>query len=758
MKRCIAIVFFLSQLLWHHAGYSQCPVGFVHITGGVHSLCDSSVLDWASFTTASVTDTSGAATISSSLSILVSKPTGGLSVTPSVYNGSVFPTQYNVPINSVTLRSDLAGLFTFCYSTPVLNPQIALASIGSTYSSVQVNTSDPYVVIWAGQGMSYPSNMSFIGTEGYTIVQFPGVHTCISFDYLQSESYCNICFGVLDTNCQTFISPTVCAGSSDSIVAHGAVSYVWSPATGLNTTTGPIVIAHPLVSTTYHVTGTDANGCTAADSVTIHVSLPYSDTVSEIICQGSSYSFDGHSYTAPGYYVAHYHTTVGCDSDITLHLTLYPSYSDTVSHGICPGTIYTYDGLSYAQPGYYSTSYTAASGCDSTIILHLTIAATYSDTFDAHVCAGGSYVFNGQAYSMPGYFAASYHTIDGCDSIVTLHLAVGDFSDTTVVHLCRGDTYSYQGVTYSSSGTYTFHYTSTGGCDSDFTLVFVINPTYYDTLYRVVCSDRGYMLPDGTVVDSTGLYTSRFLTASGCDSLITTVVTVYPVYHMLTIDTVCAYQKSLLPDGSTVTGGGTFLTSFSTVNSCDSTIETRLIVDSEPDWFQVHITPPSATIDEGATLALAAYTDYAGPIVYSWYPAMGLSCSDCAAPTFTADNSATYTLLIIDTNGCRATATTIMQVVFNHDIFIPDAFTPNGDGINDLWQAFANRNAIKQIDVTVFDRWGEKVYQSSDIDFGWDGSYRGKPLVPGLFVYTIDILWVDKAMADSHKGSITLIR
>ena len=262
----------------------------VSIITPVNPLCDSTRLNWGTWT--SVTGTSGSATISSNLSINVSKPTGGMSTTAGMFNGGVFPPQFNVPINSTALRNDLAGLFTFCFNQPVVNPQIAIASIGNANTPVQINTSVPYEVIWQGLSMQYPTNTSFIGAEGFTIVMFPGTHSCISFDYLQSEVYCNLAFGTLDTNCQILTRPFICPGQSDNLIATGAQNYVWSPALGLNTTLGPSVSASPSASTMYYVTGTDVNGCASSDSVlvNVHPPLAVSAPADASVCIGTNVS------------------------------------------------------------------------------------------------------------------------------------------------------------------------------------------------------------------------------------------------------------------------------------------------------------------------------------------------------------------------------------------------------------------------------------------------------------------------------------
>jgi gliding motility-associated-like protein len=237
------------------------------ITGPVNPYCDTTKLDWVTWS--SVTATSGVGTVSSNLSISLTKPTGGLATTPSLFASGNFPTQYNLPINNTTLENTLAGVFTFCFSKPVIDPQVAFSSIGQAGISVPIVTSVPYSVIWPGINMTYPSSNVLVGTEGYTIIQFPGQHTCISFDYLVSENYCNLVFGIRDTNCQT---TPICKGTPATFTASGGISYTWSPAMGLSSTTGSVVSANPSSYQTYTIIGTDVNGChdTAITSIVVN--------------------------------------------------------------------------------------------------------------------------------------------------------------------------------------------------------------------------------------------------------------------------------------------------------------------------------------------------------------------------------------------------------------------------------------------------------------------------------------------------------
>ncbi len=242
--------------------------------------CNPNQLSWSSVNTISPTV---ATTTLGTNTITITKPSGGLFSTTNVFNGSMFPAQYNLPINSTTLANDAAGLFTFCYNTPVVNPQIAISSIGNSTTPVTINTSVPYQVIWAGPGVTFTNNQTLVGVEGNCIIVFPGTHQCISFDYLTAENYCNVVFGSQDSNCQ--IDP-ICEGESVTLAAHGSSNITWSPTTGLTFLPNNKVAAAPTTTTTYTITSNGA--CQNQASITVTVNprtLPTFNPVAAI-CAG----------------------------------------------------------------------------------------------------------------------------------------------------------------------------------------------------------------------------------------------------------------------------------------------------------------------------------------------------------------------------------------------------------------------------------------------------------------------------------------
>jgi gliding motility-associated-like protein len=176
--------------------------------------------------------------------------------------------------------------------------------------------------------------------------------------------------------------------------------------------------------------------------------------------------------------------------------------------------------------------------------------------------------------------------------------------------------------------------------------------------------------------------------------------------------------------------------------------------------FTVRPAPDTVTIIQGNTtdVAVAVTSQGAGGVdTIIWWPANGLSCADCIAPIAGPAVSTQYAIEVVSDSGCISTTQIIINVIPQHQLYIPNAFTPNGDGINDYWEAFGNKKAWIRCSVEVYDRWGEKVFFSTDLDFRWDGKYRGNYVLPGEYVYSFKVVFTDDYSV-TNSGSITVIR
>ena len=190
-------------------------------------------------------------------------------------------------------------------------------------------------------------------------------------------------------------------------------------------------------------------------------------------------------------------------------------------------------------------------------------------------------------------------------------------------------------------------------------------------------------------------------------------------------------------------------------NGCYTSDSVNIIQD---DSIVLQIFPVSAQVKLGDSLPLHSLINQSGQFSYQWSPAFGLSCYTCPNPVFNGDYTEQYQLTINTPNFCMATASTFINVLPDYNIYIPNAFMPAQSGADNVWKIFGDLSTLEFLQLSVFDRLGEKVFSSNDINFGWDGSYKGKQAPAGVYVYYLKLVWVDGHTEPGLKGSITLLR
>ncbi len=144
-----------------------------------------------------------------------------------------------------------------------------------------------------------------------------------------------------------------------------------------------------------------------------------------------------------------------------------------------------------------------------------------------------------------------------------------------------------------------------------------------------------------------------------------------------------------------------------------------------------------------------------GAYTYQWSPANYLSCTNCPNPFFSAIRSFEYEITVTDAFGCTVTGTVKVNVKADKPFFVPNVFTPNGDFQNDVFQIYATGTVYYHL--TVFNRWGEKVFESNNVTQGWDGKYQGKDSYAGVYTYVVELNFLDSEIR-KYIGSFTLLR
>ncbi len=389
----------------------------------------------------------------------------------------------------------------------------------------------------------------------------------------------------------------------------------------------------------------NAAGCDSTITTNLTVNPNTNSTQSVSICDGVTHILpDGASATTAGTYVSHISNAAGCDSTITTNLTVYQSISSSQNASICSGNTFMLpDGVIVNSSGIYTSHLESTYGCDSVISTTLTVMQNSSSTQNASVCDGVTFTLpGGTVVSTQGVYTSHLLNAEGCDSTITTNLTViPTTSSNQTVNICNGTSYSLpDGAIATSAGVYTSHILNAGGCDSTITTTITVLPTSSSSATISICSGNNYTLPDGNVVSTSGTYQSTVSNSSGCDSVITTILNVITNSTSTRNFTICAGDPVSLPDNSTVYPivTGNYVTTLANGNylGCDSVITTHVTVKSLPTL----VTNISQIRCFGGT-ASVALTPTGGlpPYVSNSQSSTGLTQGD-------------YLYTITDANGC----------------------------------------------------------------------------------------------------------
>jgi len=228
---------------------------------------------------------------------------------------------------------------------------------------------------------------------------------------------------------------TICSGGTAQLGAlnNPNYSYLWSGGPNLSST----IVSNPTVSITnssstpisytYNLQTTlsaNPNSCPDNDQVVVTVNPIFTDTINASICQGSTFSYGGQSFNTAGTYPISFQTTAGCDSTVTLNLSVNQIPNIQLIETICQGNTFNFGSQALTASGQYSQTLQTAAGCDSIVNLNLTVNPILSVTLNESICQGETYTFFGQNLSITGVYSQILQTSTGCDSMVNLNLTV----------------------------------------------------------------------------------------------------------------------------------------------------------------------------------------------------------------------------------------------------------------------------------------------------------------------------------------------
>jgi gliding motility-associated-like protein len=652
--------------------------------------------------------------------------TTSYSVTGTDLNGCVNTSTTSVTVNSLPIIIATSNTICTGSTTPIS------ASGANTYS-------------WSPSA----SLSSAIGTS---VTASPTITTVYTISGTDLNGCVDSTTTTIDVNPLPIIttSPSfsMCSGITGTLTASGADTYTWSPSLNLSSATGSMVTSVTNTTETYTVTGTDLNTCinNAVTTITVVTTPTISvSSSSAIICPAASatltvngaanYTWIPVSTLSSGtdsIVIAtplntETYTVVGANSNCTdtaqivVTVTVNPTIAAS-SHTICStasATMSASGGATYTwSPAYLNTTnsatvistppstqtytVTGASplGCLSTATSTVSVIPTptlITSSSTSSICVG-------QTTTLTANGASSYTWSPGTVSNVN--------SSTTIATPVTTTTYTVAGT----NGLPGF------GCIDIETIEIKVIPLPVITIGPdlIICEGQS------TLIYATGANTYTWSPTAGVDDIHDSTTTVRPP------------------------GSGTIIyTVTGTTNNCSNSAAVQITINALP-ILDAGI-DSTINIDHIITLNGTGNTEV-GFINAS--TGVALECNYCPTVTVNPQETTCYILEGISSAGCRNTDEVCITVTKDWNVYIPNAFTPNGDMNNDVFIPMGF--GIAEIKLSIFSRWGVEIFKSNGTNVGWDGKNKGQPCEQGVYIYQAEI----KAMSGetiTKTGHVTLL-
>ncbi len=663
--------------------------------------------------------------------------------------------------------------------------------------------SNPELQIYSGTGYNECANgivklnnsggsLNFVRSNSYQPVKITYVNGVVTL-FINNQQYLTANFPINFTGYMGFTAST--GGSSDQHSVRNVVIYTdqaasnaggdislcsneigqigvttnpnfiysWSPAAGLSNTT----ISNPTVGLTnnsnspitqvYTVTTSLASNpgvCPTTDQVSVTVYPNYSTNVSTSICNGDSILFNSNYIKNQGSYSALLSTINGCDSTINLSLNVLETQQIIIDSSICQGASVVIGSQSFSTNGSHLVTLQNVFGCDSTIILNLTVyplpilnsnseSICYGDTAVLQPSGANSYTWvpslgfwnSNNEYSVSTNTSVSLNLIgvdlNGCSNSIQVPITVLNLPNVQIssnnLTYCLGDQ-----ITLSASGATNYQW-----------------PEFIPS----VASQQNFQAIQSATYHLIGI------DGNGCQNEDSISITVNPIpqlsatpdqeiclgeFAQISVSGAVSYVWSPEGSGSVNSFNPTQTTTYTIIgiNSFNCTSQINATITVHPN--------PIANLDASP---LVTTTD--SPFVTFFNNTIGsvndvIYFGDGSAVDFfqgKIDHTYPYsqgnylvTLVTENQFGCIDSVQKTIQIKSYQFFYVPNTFTPNGDEVNQLfYPIISNGYDLTKFSMEIYNRWGELIFRTENIEQGWDGFYRGVLCPEGVYTWKINL-------------------
>ncbi len=668
-------------------------------------------------------------------------------------------TVYPLPIVTVTSATVCAGTpatltasgaTTYSWSTantsatitptPSVTTQYTVTGSTSAYCSNTATTNvtvNPLPTVTVNSATICPGDTTTLNASGAstyswsttdttsTIIKSPTIATHYTVTGTDANACKNKAVAVITVSPLPFItvnSPSICVGNTATLTANGASTYTWS--TG-NTTSS--INQSPTTTTNYTVKGANANGCINSKTTTLTVNpLPIVSVNNDTICQGTNAVLMASGAST---YVWNTGGVGATLSPSPMVATNYTVTGTDINHCVNTATTNVYVNVS---PTITVNNYTLCKGDTATLIASGASTYTWSTG-------------NTTATITPSPAGTTNYTVSGSNGIctssktstVTVLVNHTHITMNGALGLCTGDS-----VKLSTTTTFTNYAWSTGQHTPSIEVIHAGSYTVntidnngckgLDTIKILEDSPVAIPLQDTTICS--GTFVQLQVTQGGYTYL-------WTPNTGLNHSTI--YNPIANPTNTTV-----YMVSV-TNGVCINTNTLTVFVKPSP---VITVNPKYSVVTQGESVFIHAT---ANDTCY-WYPADYLSCTNCNTTMSTPDADVTYTITTTNSEGCTTATTATIRVQIESTFYIPNTFTPNNDGMNEIFKPLATH--IHDYKIDIFDRWGLLIFQSTNLDQGWDGTYKGGKCQQDVYVYKVEYVDDPENRTHTKAGQVNLIR
>lgn len=546
---------------------------------------------------------------------------------------------------------------------------------------------------------------------------------------------------------------TICPGDELTFRIDGFSNYQWSQSSFIDCFDCPEVRFAPTTDTLLLLAAQQGPGCFSSDSIRVRVAATTGTHDSVSLCPGDSIIFNDLVLFDAGQYYEIQQIS-GCERTDTLDVfTLRDTLTSEVLT-ICSGDSALVFGEYKREPFLYRRTYTIENGCDSTHQVELIVNDTSHTTETIGICSGDSILVFGVYEREPGAYSQTFANTAGCDSTHEVTLEVNEILISTrqIRPDCGGSNPGWGEVLFGSDGTFEVRW-------SDGSYFKRNERLFADIIYTVTVTDgNGCSVVDSLVVDAA----------------------VPPEVQSLVVDESCPGANdgeiSILHDRDDLRfrieqgpyletstfrnlADGTYRITIQDGDGCTSRVDLEV---EPPEELSLELSETELVVNLGDSVVITPLTEY--PLSeLRWLIDGVLTCTGCSELVIKPTQSVLITAIAGDNNDCAVNAEALLKVNREDLFYVPNAFSPNGDTLNEEFRVYPGPAVTRILSFEVFDRWGGRVFQRKDYApedtlGNWDGLLaNGRDPSVGVYVYQVQVeLFTGEVI--SQAGEVLVMR